>query len=238
MPYREIRDRYLLPKPDAVLFRYFEDYKAEYLFKESELYFTQVSHYPEYDELLFSIADKEAMRKRLKATGKTDWEDIYNKNLANNMAFKNTTFISCWSESKNESRRLWNEYVKGNNGIAIKTSVQKLINEFNVSKEIIYIPKIHYFDPVSGGLGVINTIRMFSRKPNTFSYENEVRCIVQYHTLEVKGDHLTIPINLDSLIDEIIIHPRATPEYHKAIEELAKAKGLDSKIQTSSLDWS
>ena len=54
---------------------------------------------------------------------------------------------NCWHQNKEESKAMWNDYGRHNNGIAIKTTVQKLKNSLSGTMYDVFIGKIKYLSP-------------------------------------------------------------------------------------------
>lgn len=219
MPYRQLESRYLIPDNNTTIYRYFDEFKANWLFENSSIYFSRVDEFEKYNEMLFSFCDRDWFKRR----NDTDSISIYED-------FKKRTYISCWTDDRIESKFLWDNYSKDKNSIAIKSTVEKLKQEFNNAKEDIYISKIHYFDPITEPLGLFNGIRMFSRKIKHFIRENEIRAIIQLNEDTELPKHLEIKINLPDLIEEIILCPNASSEYASHIEFLAEKNNVKNRV--------
>lgn len=236
MPYCEIKDRYNIPNDFISIYRYFDDFKAFDFIEKSELFFQRVDKFDKTDETLFSIYDKISIKKRHQKFNLKDSERNYKKEIEKFENFKKNTFINCWNENNIESKYMWDNYVKSGNGIAIRSTVAKLKNEFNYDKNNkIFISKVQYFDPIYDVLGVFNTIKMFSRKITDFYKEREIRAIIQPDNLKEYPENFTIKVDLHKLIDSIIISPNASEEFVTKITKSVKDKELINKLEKSNL---
>jgi len=237
MPYKEISNRYSIPSDNTTIIRYFEDYKFFWFLEKSALYFSSVGKFHKYDELLFSIFDKQCIKRKYQKTLDPEWKKNYLNRINSYEFYKKVTFINCWREGTIESRFLWDNFVKHGNGIAIKTTVKQLKLELEKSPFNIYVTKIHYFDPISEPLGIINTIRMFCRKMKDFRIENEIRAIIQLNKHDNIPENIEVSLNLTKLIDEIILGPKVSTVFTKKTEKFLQQLNLIDKLKESKIKY-
>lgn len=132
-----------------------------------------------------------------------------------------TIFINCWHMNDFESVAMWDSFTGGKTGIAIKTDFGKLNKSLQTHHKLNY-KKVTYDDLHSS----FKKIDPFLRKSLYFEHEKELRIFFEYteNTIEKtinidnasgieieidNPDRIGIQINLDMLIDEIIINPKA-----------------------------
>jgi hypothetical protein len=135
-----------------------------------------------------------------------------------------------------ESRLLWDNYVlnKSNDGIIIQLELKDLADLFQKSKYPITPCYVKYIDINNSAMGTFNVIKFFSRKPNKFHWEHEIRFILKNDIKE--EDNLNyIYIDMDlSKIKNIILSPYASEEFKLKIKrQLNSERILDSKIRFS-----
>jgi hypothetical protein len=92
--------------------------------------------------------------------------------------FKHLNFFNCWHMNDGESDAMWKLYIKGSEGIAIQSTVDRLRASFeNTSTYTVYMAKVEYVDhatfttPTNTMFGVSDY--MFKRR--AFRHEQEVR---------------------------------------------------------------
>jgi hypothetical protein len=88
-----------------------------------------------------------------------------------------THSISCWHENQTESDAMWALYAGRNAGIAVKSTVTRVLEAFASSERVMSIAKVTY--DTAGTLsaltsGVYDSILI---KRHAFHHENEVRII-------------------------------------------------------------
>jgi hypothetical protein len=157
---------------------------------------------------------------------------------------RNSTYISCWTMKENESRSLWATYLDSTKqGVAIKSNVGNFIkavewNKFSFSYSIVDYRNEFHFEELQNNLVIINT------KNKAYEEEAEVRffitgldeIITQFDKPEIKHrilmDYLngteshkkiiSLKIDLDLLISELMISPYSSDWQKKNIIQLIK----------------
>lgn len=138
---------------------------------------------------------------------------------------KKKTFISCWNQSDVESYALWQIYAK-NNGVAIKTSANKLNALLESTNSKLY--KVKYVDDDQhviypkideSSFEVHTNSNLFVCKSKHYLYEQEVRVILVSEAEE--ADPLSIP-NISGFIEEILISPFAPDWFYQLVRKQIK----------------
>lgn len=111
--------------------------------------------------------------------------------------------VSCWHENDSESSDMWSLFVRGLNGVAIKTTVGQLLHGLKNAHSspgrfsqpsvcsVEYVDHSTYFLPSDGFrnlLGIIQT---------DYSYENEVRLLAKSPGLAALPTKISRPVLLD-----------------------------------------
>lgn len=222
------------PSKDTVIWHYFSLSKFLSLLNDSCLYFSR------YDQLFDSME------------GKLSSPDInlYAKfasgipeRIKKNGIGIGCGYINCWVMSEEELYLMWNTYSSLEEGIAIKSSIGKLIDSFDPSdpREVV-ISDIKYldyeneytFDKMEGR---INALASYFCKRNYFSQEKELRLL--YYDSKIKYHHnilgVKFNVSLESLIDEIYISPKAKKWFVDLIYEELKLHGINKRQRISRL---
>ena len=90
--------------------------------------------------------------------------------------FSHLNFFSCWHMNDNESDAMWKIYLRAGEGVAIQSTIRRLIACFRNTTDTVYIGEVQYVDhatlrPTLENAGYSNY--MFKRL--AFQHEREVR---------------------------------------------------------------
>ena len=195
MPYSEIEGVYLIPERQTTIWRYLEPYKFQYLIEQNSIYFTQVEQFStDFQEGLLSKNDLIGIKRQIFSTNNKNPEAEFQEFYRHYSNIKKSVFISCWMAAEDEHDYMWSNFLSGANGVVIKSTVQSLQNSFNNSPTDfeIFISETHYFNP-NELIGPVNLVRQFSRKPDHFENEQEIRAIIIDLPYAVSYTHLTLP---------------------------------------------
>jgi hypothetical protein len=144
-------------------------------------------------------------------------------------------FINCWHTNDVESLAMWKLYSDMNKGIAIQSTFKNL-NEC--------LSKSEYADDIA--IGIVKytpsidwshectVYRPFMHKRRSFNHEQEIRAVLfrrhdannvkaeSYNPVDILEDSkgISIPVNLDTLIDKIYISPKAHRWFEKLVRTL------------------
>jgi hypothetical protein len=155
--------------------------------------------------------------------------------------------VNCWHIGGHESAAMWKLHLRSGEGIAIKSTVERLINSLRCDEEV-WIGGVRYLDYESAGLPSMDVFHAFLSKRNSFAHEAELRAIIwdkerfvgldgTYPIPEDKRDvGLYAKTDLDCLIEEIRIVPGAPLWYTELILSLCRRHGLRKAVKQSQLD--
>jgi hypothetical protein len=153
-------------------------------------------------------------------------------------------FINCWHMNNEESLAMWKLYSDMNKGIAIQSTFKNL-NEC--------LSKSEYADDIA--IGIVKytpsidwshectVYRPFMHKRRSFNHEQEIRAVIfhRHDAINVKPEvhnsadifedrkGISIPVNLDVLIDKIYISPKAHRWFGKLVRTLLDTYELGHK---------
>ncbi len=161
------------------------------------------------------------------------------------------TYVSCFHKSNCETAFMWKQY-SDNDGIAIKTSVEKLKKSFNKTEIPVYISDIKYIDYKSEPIyDMSNAFSLAIHKRKSFEFEKEVRCLCMLpnlstcHSINEKYEDkidfektpsgVKIPVVLSELIEEVYISPYADLYIKENVEVSMQMAGLNAKVTESDL---
>jgi len=150
-------------------------------------------------------------------------------------------FVSCWTMCPDESYFHWKTFSDKNYGIAIKSTVERLMLNIQKGKRPVCIGKIEYVDPNDKYVFLGNTYQFSFQKRIGFEQEQEVRILTDL-SLDEQADssianspNMYIPVDLETLIEEIWLAPDVDENFKNVVELILKEKGLNIPVRFSKI---
>ena len=163
------------------------------------------------------------------------------------------TYVSCFHKADSETAFMWKQY-SNNDGIAIRTTIERLKHSFDKTDNPIYISEVKYIDYVKEHISDMSNMFVLSiHKRKSFQYENEIRCISLLNDLHDEEGYnkkyfkenridfekfplgIKIPIDLYELIEKIYISPYAEDYLREDVEACLNVIGLKVDVIKSKL---
>ncbi|MGY6743539.1 MAG: hypothetical protein ACXIUQ_12450 [Cecembia sp.] len=249
---------------NTVIWRYMSFEKFLDVCISQTLFFSNASTMEDKYEVQIPPKSIMLLEKDLISKGKSkeEVELLIKKNLNITKALKRSTYINCWSLNKAESYALWKIFLGGvSNGIAIKSTISKFEQSLQfknfknlfplenwkkkasgIEFEKLKIGKVEYKEFLE--LIEISKTRTILTKREFYEYENEIRAFLiskdQYNLDDnslYESAGVSIPIDIDTLINEIVISP-FSPNWFRLLIESTVNKllpSLKSKIRNSEI---
>ena len=243
------KEHYIFSLPDdktSELFRYMDFWKLEDLINTSELYHSALMKMgDEYEGTIPDKIGKIFIEQVLHNEGKDAAEGM-KKVVQPNERLKKETFISSWNMLPSESFAMWKLYTSDKNSISIKSSIDRLIEEFHVDKEFTeYIGQIQYHD----GKKYVFRGNMFDPvmyKWDYYEFESEIRVAINHYAkggfeeLKTWPEGIRPKVDLNILIESIYLAPFAGEEQYNNVSKLLKSINLNVDIYESGIKdkWS
>lgn len=246
--------KWRLPNSQSHLWRYMDLARFVFLLSSRKLYFTRLDHFEDkYEGAIcselgfqgFDMHDK--CKRRDMAIEMLRKEGIINPSETeiiekvselrqefdrNRERNRKQTFVNCWSENDCESEAMWRLYSKDIKcGVAIHTTYEKLFNSLNP------------YEPFSiGGVLYVNYDKNFNEplysvwyKRKSLEYEKEIRAVLEYPTSDNHAPDKQLPIDLETLIMEVVTSPEAEPWFVNLVKELCEQYNLSCKVRNSEI---
>ncbi|MEJ2273071.1 MAG: hypothetical protein P8Y01_00600 [Woeseiaceae bacterium] len=243
--------------PAIPLWRYMDFVKFVSLLEANALYFARTDLLGDAWEGSLTRSEAEK-RKALEAEMRvrmlhgTTFEKIRSE-VTNSIA-------SCWHANHNESMAMWRLYLASPEGVAVKSSYERLTdsfprydgkdkgrNEDNTEKELrIHVGMVSYVDyeaptPPAGP--------RFLLKRRSFEHEREIRAVAtdttwgSSPTFDDRGIPLTrfesggdyVPVDLETLIEAVYISPEAQAWFVDLVKSMVERFGLTCPVRQSDL---
>ncbi|KIC91326.1 DUF2971 domain-containing protein [Flavihumibacter solisilvae] len=245
--------------PETKVWRYMSIEKYISLLENGALFFCRSDKFS--DPFEGSIPKKEAagrndLNKRLGGDITKAMRIIQEENNRGiqslHQRFRRATVVNCWQISNFESDAMWRLYLKDNEGLAVSTTVGKLCDSFENTNLKIGSSKVRYlnyeediwYHPVEYPVNSYNMLTPLLHKRKEYSYENEFRLYL--HISEALNDErfwenqpnhkgTLVPVDVHTLVEEIILPPTADDSSQKQIEELIRKHCYSFSIRKSAL---
>jgi hypothetical protein len=159
--------------------------------------------------------------------------------------------VNCWFLGEQESQKMWNEYGEEGNGVAVRSTVERLSLSFPKLGGLIQgsvIDRVKYVDFESHDMDekeAINIDKTAFLKTNDKLDEQEVRILtpnICFNTdgISIKQDQFTqkglyVECLLQKLIQAVIVGPRAESHFFALIERLVSRYQLCVDVEKSQL---
>jgi hypothetical protein len=156
-------------------------------------------------------------------------------------------FINCWSKGVFESAAMWNIYLKSDEGVAIQSTYKKLKESFSkCTTHDVLIGEVKYIDYENEYFPSDNMFYPFLHKRKSFEHEQEIRAIIfiikggvfeSNENSEIKKYEtgIYVPIDIDILIENIFVSPKAEPWFRELVESVIKNYHINKNVRQSSL---
>jgi hypothetical protein len=142
-------------------------------------------------------------------------------------------YVSSWHMGEHESVAMWKLYLKSGEGVAIQSTVGKLIESLKKVTFNISIEMVKYVDYEKDEIPQCNILSLATHKRKSFEHENELRAIIRDGTY-IEG--LSVPVDLDVLIEKIFVAPTSPEWIHNLLTKVVTKYGLNKKVEKSILE--
>ena len=197
-----------------------------YLLNRKQLYFSRVDRLEDKAEILVSEMEKRYWKEVLQ-NDLEPWIERERKRV----------FINCWIKSNVENSTMWSAYAAQGTGVAIKSTVDRLMESYKGDTHISILD-VNYIDhrvqPVQIPGKKENVLRYFAAKRIFYEAEQELRLIYESTKVE-EFESFQIPIEINSLINELVIGPNVSKDVFDVLKLLIPIKGGTFKVRNSEL---
>ena len=240
------------PRQDFKLVKYLDLTKFLSLLQKQSLFFCRLDKLEDHFEGTTGIGNYGVRYNFFKA-GYPDKEDAQIRKeveqfYEDEKKMKSYYLVNCWNKNDKESAALWKIYSDFQKGIMIKSSVNKLHQALENTKQDILLSEIKYIDHNSTTMMDGNVMYPIIHKHIAYHFEQEIRLInkVEYRQNIETGYYFDwskeetqtgryLKTDLNNLIDEIIISPYAPNWFYEMVLDLTRKYGLEKVIKKSAL---
>jgi len=239
---RKTVERYLIdgdlhrhPADQAcVLWRYMDFAKFESLITRAALFFSRMDRFDDSKEGDLPAGNRWVIFSEIAQVMGDRTASYHADVISRNLHLETTrTVVNCWSMGDNESSRLWREYVKDSEGVAIRGSFEMLTRSI-VTKDVRFgvVRYINLSQGYNADIQATGRYGVCTTKDHSFAFERELRAILFDQTCD-RG--VFTAVNLASLFDTVILKPGASRRFSDRVSALLASKGLTQDIRESQL---
>ena len=217
--------------PNAVLWRYMDICKFKWLISEGRLLMPVATQLGDPFEGTTPQGELNWWREEASRAASEEQRAIIEQNRVKlsgfARAFQGHYYASCWHMNRHENYAMWGTYTKSPESLAIQTTLPALRD---CLPDYVYIGVVRYIDYSTERLPTMNMFEYIMHKRVHFEFEQEVRVVASDLLPEPLGgahmrEHLfdlnsspdfwayAPPIDVRRLIQSIVIHPKATPDF-------------------------
>jgi hypothetical protein len=242
---------------DALIWRYMDFPKFVYMLESQSLFFCRPDYLDDRFEGTWGPASlqnieqelTELVKKGRTVIGGVDRQLQGHKRSAALM--RQCTAVNCWHLSQYESEAMWKLYIYAHQGIAVCSSVSKLIGSFPDDKALlVHVGKVKYIDFDTEPIPAGNLLTPFLYKRKSFEHERELRAVAgkaeitesdDSFSLKVLNEPFSKPgedvaVDLSELIASIHLAPGSPAWMERLVASVASRYGLDVPVVRSKLD--
>jgi hypothetical protein len=228
----------ILPESSTVLWRYVELGRLLFLLEHKALWFAKLATLgdpyegmpprPLVDDM-WRIGDDvdEAKRRSLMLIAE------YNTRAL--VAGRNLSAVSCWHASPVESTAMWSLYARIGEGIAIRTTFERLRQSFAAVSLEVHGGMVRYIDFESyRPASPLNCLDWATLKRTCFSHEREFRAVTMAATGPMTAG-VAIPVDLNVLIADVYVSPAAAGWFADLVRRICRRYGVEADVFQSEL---
>lgn len=227
------------PASNARIWRYRSLDRYVTLLDESSLWFSRADEFDDQYEGSLPEATFVRWIQKLRQLG-LNYQEIYRY-------LQQLTYLNCWHENTSESFAMWDLYLEDGQGIAIISTPERLNKALQINHKEYVAGDINYIDYLNDDFNINSSVTPFFHKRESFRHEREYRILhrTKKETPEggispnKMGDYyskgISIPVDLEELIEEVRISPEAEDGLQQKIENETRDRGFEFPINPSEL---
>lgn len=153
------------------------------------------------------------------------------------------TYANCWAGVEHESELLWKKFAPGNDAVAVRSTVQRLIDA-DQSSHLLHCVGVRYLDydtdvatpPGIDPTRMADSLAPFVCKRREFAAEHEVRLLTQEWEPGLFGygdpgpEGHAMAVSLPTLIEEVRLAPTSDRADLRRVQAAVTDVGLDPAI--------
>lgn len=246
---------------DATIWRYLDFTKFVALLSTESLFFARVDTFDDSFEGSYTVGNLEVRdefaKRHAPAFGQTRAEMLATDSHVA-LRQREEVFANCWNMSERESAAFWGLYVPPEGGVAVRSTVHRLIKAIGQSEPApglypVFVGEVIYIDYDEEILPQGNLLYPFVHKRKSFEFESELRAVIAWESdYEDVGDvppggrlemrkrqppplGLSLAVDLTELVAAIYVSPTAPPWFGALVRSVVAHYACSAEVVQSSL---
>jgi hypothetical protein len=207
---------------DAIIWRYVDLPKLIRMFQTGSLWFARADTLGDPHEGAYGLAAQ--MRAPRRVVSGIPYALGTGMGVANARVVSHT-YINSWHLSPVESAAMWKIYAGDGQGIAIRSTFDRLCKSLTSPMPEVVIGKIEYVDVGTAVVPTGNVFRPFFIKRPPFAYEHELRAMFLHGDDSGQPVGINVDADLSVLLDAIVISPHCPQWFSEAVAAVAERLG-------------
>lgn len=237
--------------PDPSLWRYMDFPRFEWMVERERLFIPTADDLGDHLEGTTPQADIDRWDRELAEADSDDRRKtiLHNRSFFAHFAelLRKNYYVSCWHMNEFENNVMWGAYTRTEEAVAIRTTYADLRRKLPA---FAFTGVVRYLDYGSQPLpDRTNMFEWIMHKEALYTGECEVRAVIvpphdeergladfnAHHFRKADDPEFRLfapPVNLSEIVQQVIVHPKATPEFRERVEALCESKGLPAPTQS------
>lgn len=227
------------PATDAVLWRYIDFTQLVSILEKDSIWFNNVGNFVDPYEGIWQ--ESSSMNFETDDDDEISEED---KSYVRN----NLIYVSCWHLNSGESAALWEQYIEGDTGVAIRTTVGNILKSISEDVGSLTHGEVRYIDYENTDVPRTSSLSPAFHKRRSFRHENEFRLaffdfsqsfdaissIVSDNDFEPKSGYY-LDVDVEEMIDKLHIAPTAPKWFTDLVHDVVSSYEQEIEIEKSDL---
>lgn len=161
--------------------------------------------------------------------------------------FRQFVFVNCWHMNDQESAAMWKLYLSSSEGIAVRSTYDRLISSVTGDAPTVYVGVVRYADYEADFIPEGNLFDALLHKRKSFEHERELRAVVRGELPPDEGSGarfdkplreggMYVGVDLGQLIEAVYIAPDAPPWFLELVASVKGRYGAPGELIQSKLD--
>lgn len=153
---------------------------------------------------------------------------------------RKTMAINCWHMNDFESAAMWKLYLKSDEGIAIQSTFNCLVDSISDNPIDIQLGKVKYIDYNTEVINLNNGFNQFIHKRKSFEHENELRAVIWTECATNKKiisdvDYgIKVKVDIKKLMQRIYICPSSPSWFSELVFSICEKYGIEKSLVVKS----
>lgn len=242
--------------PNAIIWRYVDFTRFVSLLEHRCLHFTRTDTFQDKFEGALTRPDVERMNTRFKkaaddhpSNAKKIREMQRISSELNRMLVREYTAVNCWHVNQHESAAMWEIYARNGQGVAVRSTVQRLIESFDEhdTETRVMVGLVNYIDYTADRIPQTCVFYPLLFKRLSFEHETELRAVAVSCEISDSGDldwkhglfekgGADISVDLQTLVECVYVAPSSPTWYRQLVRSVVDRYELKTDVHTSDLD--